>query len=151
MQTINAEELEKNEGKGYTSTSLIGKSGLELAYEDTLRGIDGTKIYILDEDGEEKTEIIEQDKKDGKDVKVTIDSNLQKNIYNQMQNDKGFFVVMEPQIGDLLALVSTPTFDSNDFVVGMTNNQWNELNNNESKPLYNRFIQKYCPGSTFSQ
>ena len=149
VQTINAEELEKNEGKGYTSTSLIGKSGLELAYEDTLRGIDGTKIYILDEDGEEKTEIIEQDKKDGKDVKVTIDSNLQKNIYNQMQNDKGFFVVMEPQIGDLLALVSTPTFDSNDFVVGMTNNQWNELNNNESKPLYNRFIQKYCPGSTF--
>lgn len=149
VQTINAEELEKNEGKGYTSTSLIGKSGLELAYEDTLRGIDGTRIYILDEDGEEKTEIIEQDKKDGKDVKVTIDSNLQKNIYNQMQNDKGFFVVMEPQIGDLLALVSTPTFDSNDFVVGMTNNQWNELNNNESKPLYNRFIQKYCPGSTF--
>lgn len=149
VQTINAEELEKNEGKGYTSTSLIGKSGLELAYEDTLRGIDGTRIYILDEDGEEKTEIIEQDKKDGKDVKVTIDSNLQKNIYNQMQNDKGFFVVMEPQTGDLLALVSTPTFDSNDFVVGMTNNQWNELNNNESKPLYNRFIQKYCPGSTF--
>lgn len=149
VQTINAEELEKNEGKVYTSTSLIGKSGLELAYEDTLRGIDGTRIYILDEDGEEKTEIIEQDKKDGKDVRVTIDSNLQKNIYNQMQNDKGFFVVMEPQTGDLLALVSTPTFDSNDFVVGMTNNQWNELNNNESKPLYNRFIQKYCPGSTF--
>ena len=149
VQEINAEELEKNEGKGYTSTSLIGKSGLELAYEDTLRGIDGTRIYILDEDGEEKTEIIKQDKKDGQDVKLTIDSSLQKNIYNQMQNDKGFFVVMEPQTGELLALVSTPTFDSNDFVVGMTTEQWNSLNNDESKPLYNRFIQKYCPGSTF--
>lgn len=149
VQEINTEELEKNEGKGYTSNSLIGKSGLELAYEDTLRGIDGTRIYILDEEGEEKTEIIKQDKKDGQDVKLTIDSNLQKNIYNQMQNDKGLFVVMEPQTGELLALVSTPTFDSNDFVVGMTTEQWNTLNNDESKPLYNRFIQKYCPGSTF--
>ena len=149
VQEINAEELEKMKAKGYTSNSLIGKSGLELAYEDTLRGIDGTRIYILDEEGEEKTEIIKQDKKDGQDVKLTIDSNLQKNIYNQMQNDKGLFVVMEPQTGELLALVSTPTFDSNDFVVGMTTEQWNTLNNDESKPLYNRFIQKYCPGSTF--
>ena len=149
VQPINAEELEQNEGKGYTSTSLIGKSGLELAYEDTLRGIDGTRIYIINEDGEEKLELKKQDKKDGEDVKLTIDSALQQNIYNQMENDKGFFVVMEPQTGDLLALVSTPTFDSNDFVVGLTTEQWNNLNNDESKPLYNRFIQKYCPGSTF--
>ncbi len=149
VQPINAEELEQNEGKGYTSTSLIGKSGLELAYEDTLRGIDGTRIYIINEDGEEKLELKKQDKKDGEDVKLTIDSELQQNIYNQMQNDKGFFVVMEPQTGDLLALVSTPTFDSNDFVVGLTTEQWNNLNNDESQPLYNRFIQKYCPGSTF--
>ena len=149
VQPINAEELEQNEGKGYTSTSLIGKSGLELAYEDTLRGIDGTRIYIINEDGEEKLELKKQDKKDGEDVKLTIDSELQQNIYNQMENDKGFFVVMEPQTGDLLVLVSTPTFDSNDFVVGLTTEQWNNLNNDESKPLYNRFIQKYCPGSTF--
>ena len=149
VQEINAEELEANEGKGYTSTSLIGKSGLEQAYEDTLRGIDGTRIYIVNEEGEEKLELKKQDKKDGEDVKLTIDSELQKNIYNQMQNDKGFFVVMEPQTGDLLALVSTPTFDSNDFVVGLTTEQWNNLNNDEAKPLYNRFIQKYCPGSTF--
>lgn len=149
VQSINAEELEENEGKGYTTTSLIGKSGLELAYEDTLRGIDGTRIYILDSDGNEKTEIVKQDKKDGQDVKLTIDSNLQKSVYEQMKNDKGLFVIMEPQTGELLALVSTPTFDSNDFVVGLTNDQWDELNNDEAKPLYNRFIQKYCPGSTF--
>ena len=149
VQAINAEELEENEGKGYTSTSLIGKSGLELAYEDTLRGIDGTRIYIVDENDKEKLQLKKQDKKDGKDVKLTIDSNLQKNVYNQMQNDKGLFVIMEPQTGELLALVSTPTFDSNDFVVGLTTEQWNNLNNDEAKPLYNRFIQKYCPGSTF--
>lgn len=149
VQEINAEELEKNEGKGYSATSLIGKSGLELAYEDTLRGIDGTRIYIVDEENKEKTEIIKQDKRDGEDVRLTIDSDLQKNVYEQMKNDKGLFVVMQPKTGELLALVSTPTFDSNDFVVGLTTEQWNNLNNDESKPLYNRFTQKYCPGSTF--
>ena len=48
-----------------------------------------------------------------------------------------------------LALVSTPSYDSNDFVVGLTTDKWNSLNNDEARPLYNRFTQKYCPGSTF--
>ncbi len=149
VQAINSEELANNEGKGYNTNSVIGKSGLELAYEDTLRGIDGTEIYIEDENKNKKSVIIKQDKKDGKDVKLTIDSVLQTNVYEQMKNDKGFFVIMQPKTGELLALVSTPTFDSNDFTVGMTTKQWEELNNDESKPLYNRFVQKYCPGSTF--
>ena len=130
---------------------MIGKSGLELAYEDTLRGIDGKEIYIEDENGNRnrlKT-LATQDKKDGTDVKLTIDSSLQKQLYSQMKEDKGFFVVMEPKTGELLACVSTPSYDSNDFVLGLTNSQWEELNNNESKPLYNRFLQSYCPGSTF--
>ena len=149
VQAINAEELKEKEGKGYSSSSIIGKSGLEQAYEDTLRGIDGTEIYIVDEDGTRLKTLATQDKKDGTDVKLTIDSNLQKQLYNQMKEDKGFFVVMEPTTGELLACVSTPSYDSNDFVLGLTNSQWDELNNNESKPLYNRFLQSYCPGSTF--
>lgn len=149
VQVINADELKENSGKGYNSNSLIGKSGLELAYEDTLRGIDGTEIYITDEKGNRLKTLSKQDKKDGTDVKLTIDSNLQSRLYNQMKEDKGFFVVMEPKTGELLACVSTPSYDSNDFVLGLTNSQWNELNNNESKPLYNRFLQSYCPGSTF--
>ena len=149
VQPISSEELEENSGKGYTSTSLIGKSGLELAYENTLRGIDGTDIYIVDENENRVATIATQDKKDGTDVKLTIDSNLQKQVYEQMKNDKGFFVIMQPKTGELLALVSTPSYDSNDFVVGLTNDKWNSLNNDESRPLYNRFIQKYCPGSTF--
>lgn len=149
VQPISSEELEENQGKGYTSTSLIGKSGLELAYEDTLRGIDGTDIYIVDENENRVATIATQDKKDGTDVKLTIDSNLQKQVYEQMKNDKGFFVIMQPKTGELLALVSTPSYDSNDFVVGLTNDKWNSLNNDAARPLYNRFIQKYCPGSTF--
>ena len=149
VQTINAEELEQNAGKGYSSTSLIGKSGLEAAYEDRLRGIDGTEIYIQDEDGNKLKTLAKQDKKDGEDIKLTIDSNLQKEIYEQMKNDKGLWVVMEPNTGEILAAVSTPTYDSNDFVLGLSTDEWNTLNNDASKPLFNRFIQRYCPGSTF--
>lgn len=149
VQAINADELKEKEGKGYSSSSIIGKTGLEQAYEDTLRGIDGTEIYIVDENGTRLKTLATQDKKDGTDVKLTIDSSLQKQLYNQMKDDKGFFVVMEPKTGELLACVSTPSYDSNDFVLGLTNSQWEKLNNDESKPLYNRFLQSYCPGSTF--
>lgn len=149
VQPINAEELKEKAGEGYNSNSLIGKSGLELAYEDTLRSIDGKEIYIEDENGNKLKTLAKQDKKDGTDVKLTIDSDTQKHLYNQMKDDKGFFVVMEPKTGELLACVSTPSYNSNDFVLGITNSQWEELNNNENKPLYNRFLQSYCPGSTF--
>ena len=149
VQTIYPEELEERAGQGYCSTSLIGKAGLEAAYEDKLRGIDGTEIYIQDAEGNKLKTLAKQDKKDGEDVKLTIDSNMQKQIYEQMQNDKGLWVVMNPDTGEILAAVSTPTYDSNDFVLGLTTEEWNVLNNDESKPLYNRFIQKYCPGSTF--
>ena len=149
VQTINAEELEQNAGKGYSSTSLIGKAGLEAAYEEKLRGIDGTEIYIQDAEGNKLKTLAKQDKKDGENITLTIDSTLQKEIYEQMKSDKGLWVVMEPSTGEILAAVSTPTYDSNDFVLGLSTDEWNQLNNDTSKPLYNRFIQRYCPGSTF--
>lgn len=149
VQPINKEELEKNEGKGYTTSSLIGKTGIELAYEETLRGIDGAEIYIEDSEGNKNVQLAIQQKQDGKDVQLTIDSELQQKTYEQLKNDKGLFVIMEPDTGELLALVSTPTYDSNEFALGMTTKRWNELNEDKSKPLYNRFLQSYCPGSTF--
>ena len=149
VQTINAEELEQNAGKGYSSTSLIGKAGLESAYEDRLRGIDGTEIYIQDAQGNKLKTLAKQDKKDGEDIKITIDSALQKEVYEQMKNDKGLWIIMEPSTGEILTAVSTPTYDSNDFVLGLSTDKWNQLNNDTSKPLYNRFLQRYCPGSTF--
>lgn len=149
VQAINADELKEKAGQGYTSNSLIGKSGLELAYEDTLRCVNGSEIYIEDENGNRLKTLIKQDKKDGTDVKLTIDSNIQKQVYNQMKEDKGFFIVMKPNTGELLACVSTPSYNSNDFVLGLTNSKWEQLNNDVNKPLYNRFLQSYCPGSTF--
>lgn len=149
VQPISAEELEEKADKGYTTTSEIGKLGLERTYEETLRGIDGAEIYIINEEGNRTKNIKIQDKQDGKDVKLTIDTDLQNKIYEQMKDDKGLFVAMEPKTGEILALVSTPTFDSNDFVTGLSTQEWEALNKDINKPLYNRFTQKYCPGSTF--
>lgn len=149
VQTISAEILSEKEGKGYNSNSVIGKTGLEYAYEDKIRGIDGVEIYIEDSEGNKLKELAKQDKKDGQDIKLTIDMDIQSKLYNQLKEDKGFFVVMEPQTGEMLALVSTPSYDANDFVLGLTNEKWENLNNDESKPLYTRFLQTYCPGSTF--
>ena len=149
VQAVSQEILEQKAGQGYNSNSVIGKSGIEAAYEEEIRGIDGVEIYIVDENGNRTYEIAKQDKKDGKDIKLTIDMDIQKQAYKELEKDKGFFVIMNPETGEMLALVSTPTFDANDFVVGLTNKEWEELNNDTAKPLYTRFLQSYCPGSTF--
>lgn len=149
VQKINEQELEQNKEKGYSSSSVIGKNGLEKVYEDRLRAVDGKKIIIIDEKGNKIKQLAKQDKKDGEDIKLTIDSKIQKQLYDSLKNDKGFFVVMNPNTGELLGAVSTPSYNSNDFVLGMTQDKWNELNNNEAKPMYNRFLQTYAPGSTF--
>ena len=83
------------------------------------------------------------------DFRLTIDSDLQKALYEQFKNDRGCSIAMNPYTGEVLALVSTPSFDNNDFILGMSDEQWTALNENEDQPLYNRFRQVWCPGSTF--
>ena len=149
VQGITAEELESKAEKGYNAHSIIGKTGLEQVYEERLKGKDGLKIYIEDNNGNIVKTIAETKGNDGEDIKLTIDINLQTKLYEKIKNDKGFFVVMNPQIGEILALVSTPSYDPNKFVTGMTNDEWNSISTNEAKPLFTRFISTWCPGSTF--
>ena len=149
VQTVTADDLKNNKGKGYTSTSVIGKAGLEKLYESRLKGNDGLEIYIEDEKGNRKSEIAKIDVQNGEKITITIDSDIQQKLYEELKNDKGFFVVMHPKTGELLALVSTPSYNPNKFVLGMTTVEWNEINNNENKPMYTRYAQSYIPGSTF--
>lgn len=149
VQGITAEELESKAEKGYNPHSIIGKTGLEQVYEERIKGKDGLKIYIEDNNGNIVKTIAETKGNDGEDIKLTIDINLQTKLYEKIKNDKGFFVVMNPQTGEILALVSTPSYDPNKFVTGMTNNEWNSISTNEAKPLFTRFISTWCPGSTF--
>lgn len=149
VQTITADELEKNRGKGYTATSVIGKAGLEKQYEDRLKGKDGVEIYIEGEDGKRKTDIAKIDVQNGETIKLTIDSTIQTQLYNELKDNEGFFVVMHPKTGALLALVSTPSYNPNSFALGMGTDEWNNIKNDERNPMLTRYLQSYCPGSTF--
>ena len=149
VQGITKEELEQNSSKGYSSTSVIGKSGIEKQFEDRLKGSNGSEIYIIDSSGQKVKTLAQTERKDGEDIKLTIDINMQVQLYEQLKNDEGFFVVMQPKTGEILALVSTPSYDANDFVLGMSAEKWEELKSDESKPMYIRFLQSWCPGSTF--
>lgn len=149
VQAISAEEVEENKGKGYNSNSVIGKAGIEKVYEETLRGKDGKEIYIEDENGKKVKTIAKQEVENGKDVKLTIDANKQKQIYESLEENKGAYVAMDSKTGEIIALVSTPSYDSNDFALGMSTEEWKNLNEDEKNPLLNRFTKAWSPGSTF--
>ena len=149
VQSVTAEDLEERKGKGYDANSVLGKSGLESLYEDELRGTDGCKISIVDQDGQERTVLAKKETENGLDITTTIDSELQEMLYRQFENDKSCSVAMNPFTGEILALVSTPSYDSNDFVLGMSQSVWDSLNEDEDQPMYNRFRQTWAPGSTF--
>lgn len=149
VQSVTAEDLEEHRGEGYTSSSVIGKSGIEGLYEKELKGENGVKISIMTEDGVEKNVVASVDKQDGENIRLTIDSDLQGLVYDQFREDKSCSVAMNPFTGEVLALVSTPAYDDNEFILGMSGERWDQLNNDENKPLYNRFRQVWCPGSSF--
>ena len=149
VQNVTAEDLEKHTGEGYTANSVIGRSGAEGLFEKELKGQNGCRIYIVDSDGNEKEELACRIVENGKDIKLTIDSELQKALYEQFQSDKSCSVAMNPYTGEVLALVSTPSYDNNDFIMGLSSEKWAALNEDENKPMYNRFRQVWCPGSTF--
>ncbi len=149
VQSVTAEDLENHAGEGYTANSVMGKSGMEGLFEKELKGQNGCDIYIVDSDGNKKAELASIFVQDGKDIQLTIDAELQRSLYEQFKEDKSCSVAMNPYTGEVLALVSTPSYDNNDFIMGLSNEQWTALNEDENKPMYNRFRQVWCPGSTF--
>lgn len=149
VQQINAEELEERADQGYNEQSMIGKSGLESLYEERLRAREGYKLAVVDAEGNEKEALAMEPARDGEDITLTIDINWQTKVYEAYQEDESCSVVMNPKTGEILALVSTPSYDSMDFVLGMSQEQWDSLNDDEAQPLYNRFRQTWVPGSSF--
>lgn len=149
VQAVTAEDLDNHPDEGYSSNSVIGRTGMEGLYETELKGRDGCEIRIVDSNGNTKMIVASVLKEDGQDIQLTIDSDLQKSLYEQFKEDRGCSVAMNPYTGEVLALVSTPSYDNNDFIKGLSSEKWAALNENENKPLYNRFRQVWCPGSVF--
>ena len=149
VQNVNAEDLKKHKNEGYNSTSVIGRSGIEAVYEKQLRGSSSGKIDLVDKNDKviENLCALEIDKSP-QDITLTIDIDLQQNLYNEYQNDKSASVALNPKTGEVLALVSTPSYSNNDFVLGLSTDKWNALNNDSNQPLMSRYKQTYTPGST---
>lgn len=145
--TVTAEDIEKD--PSLSSTGVVGKVGLEQAFDKELRGQDGGSITITDENGQEKSVLQKVEKKDGQKIQLTIDKNAQSQGYAIFANRPGSAVVMDPRQGDLLATVSSPSFDPNKLANGISQTEYDAYANNENLPFTARFATGYAPGSTF--
>ncbi|BBF41661.1 penicillin-binding protein 3 [Lachnospiraceae bacterium KM106-2] len=148
VQNITKEELDKDKEHIYDSNSQIGKVGLESLYEDRLRGTRGVEIDLVNSDGTTKEVLAAVLAEDGADIHLTIDSDIQSKVYAQYKKDKSATVVMNPKTGAILALVSTPSYDDNEFIRGISSESWKKLSEDEDKPMYNRFRATFVPGSS---
>ncbi|SDD91293.1 penicillin-binding protein [Paenibacillus sp. CF095] len=145
------EDLDKDTEGYYRAEDWIGKAGLEQSMEKQLRGERGGLIEITDESGNSRSELIRKDAVDGQNVQLTISSKQQKKLYQTLSSggDAGAMVLMNPTDGNLLALVSAPSYNPNKMVTGLTQAEWDAYSANEKLPFINRVTTRYAPGSTF--
>src|SRR5437667_4966491 len=135
----------------YTPGDVVGKSGVELQYNQILMGKNGSRRVVVDSHGREVGKPLEEKPAEaGKDLKLTIDVDLQIAAEEAIGDKNGALVAMDPHTGEILAMVSRPTFDPNDFAVRIKRGDWNKLVTDPDKPLLNKGIQaQLAPGSTF--
>lgn len=134
----------------YSPGDVVGKSGIELEYNDILMGKNGSRRAVVNSHGKEVGRLDETPAVPGKQLKLTIDLDLQIAAEEALEGRNGAIVAMNPRSGEILAMVSRPTFDPNDFAVRVSRDQWAKLVNDEQHPLLNKAIQaQLAPGSTF--
>ncbi|ERS82361.1 penicillin-binding protein 2 [Halomonas sp. PBN3] len=146
---INAEELERLDPGRYAGTHFIGKTGVERFYESELHGEAGLRKVETNARGRVLRELGRTDPVPGKDLTLTLDKELQRLAFELLDGRRGAIVAIEPASGEILALVSAPGFDSNQFVTGIDVASYRGLQEDLDLPLYNRAIRgHYPPGST---
>jgi penicillin-binding protein 2 len=146
---ITAEEYDRLEAKGYRMQDRIGRSGIENAFERHLRGEWGGQQLEVNAAGQVQRVLGDKQAKPGKDLRLTIDLELQKAAERALAGvRKGAIVAMDPQTGAIRAMASRPNFDPNIFATGPTAAQWTALGGPEA-PMLNRAFQGYPPASTF--
>lgn len=170
VSKISSEEYKNLKDQGYTTNSVIGKSGVELTFDRFLKGTDGVKKVETDALGNISSETVSEEPKSGNSITLTIDYRLQKTAQEALENTirglqdgsitfkkksvsdakSGSVVVLDCQTGEVLAMANYPNYDTNLFVNGISSKDWNTLSNDTLKPMYNRAISgTYAPGSTY--
>jgi len=144
----NEEELEKDQGLALGD--IVGKQGLEYILEKRLRGAKGEKMLEVDATGRALNNRILREPVAGEEIKLSIDLGLQEFAVKQLEGQSGGVVVLEPYSGQVLALVTQPSYDNNAFASGLSKTEWANLQKHPRKPLQNRVIQSvYPPGSVW--
>lgn len=134
----------------YSPGDVVGRSGVEQTYDALLRGTDGSRDIIVNSHGKELGHLGQTLAIPGQDLKLTIDLDVQMAAEKALDGKVGAIVAMDPHTGEILALVSRPTFDPNQFSVRLSKSYWNEILNNPDHPLLNKVTQaQLAPGSTF--
>lgn len=155
---VTKEELDSFKGTEreglYNGDSIIGKTGLELAYEDVLRGTDGYEVYLADSEGNKKATLYAVESVQGSDLHLTIDSVQQTAAMELLglylrEKESGSIIQMDPRTGAVTTMVSYPSVDPNLFVQGISQELWDQLNSEAAtQPLFNRCLSGlYPPGS----
>src|ERR1700674_3054371 len=134
----------------YNPGDVVGKSGVELQYNQILMGKNGQRRAVVNSRGREVSRLDETQAEPGKQLKLTVDLDLQIAAEQALGEKNGAIVAMDPRNGEILAMLSRPTFNPNDFAVRVSRDQWSKLVNDEDHPLLNKAIQAQpAPGSTF--
>ncbi|MGA8301327.1 MAG: penicillin-binding protein 2, partial [Terriglobales bacterium] len=134
----------------YNPGDVVGVSGVEKEYNGVLMGKNGSRRAIVNSRGREVGRLDETPAEPGKQLKLTVDLDLQIAAEEALNGRNGAIVAMDPRTGEILAMVSRPTFDPNDFAVKISKTEWNKLVNDDDHPLLNKAIQaQLAPGSTF--
>ncbi len=129
---------------------VVGKSGVELQYNQVLVGKNGSRRAVVNSHGKEVGQLEEKPAEPGRQLKLTIDIDLQIAAEQALEGKNGAIVAMDPRTGEILAMASRPKFDPNDFSVRIKRNEWAKLVNDDDHPLLNKAIQaQLAPGSTF--
>jgi penicillin-binding protein 2 len=147
---ISEADLNNSKFAFYSPGDVVGKSGIEEAYDELLRGQDGSRDVVVNSHGKEVGQMGEELAVPGKDLRLTIDLDLQRAAEKALDGKIGAIVAMDPHTGEILAMASRPTFDPNQFAVRLTRSYWNGILNDPNHPLLNKAIQaQLAPGSTF--
>jgi len=146
---VSEQQIEASNGK-FRPGDVAGKSGLERQYNDMLVGTDGMRRVIVNSIGKEMGRLSQQEAIPGKQIQLTIDYDLQQIAEEALAGKKGAVVALDPSTGEVLAFVSRPAPDPNDFAIRVSKEEWQRLNTDPDRPLLNRVTQaQLAPGSVF--
>ena len=149
MGSISNSDYQRFDPSFYTGKEQIGKSAIEREYEHILRGIPGKQKLLVNVRGRVMDEVEKEAFVSGNDIILTLNSELQRTAYESMAGKKGSVVALDPRNGEILAMISMPSFDPTAISLGLTQSDFDKLNKDKKRPLFNRAIAgQYPPGST---